>query len=93
MILAVLGAAVAAAVGLFVLLLVEQRNLRHALREHSRERAMLLDRLAHATGNTWTPPPAETQTYPEPNGVGAWQYETNPAMADFFDEVPGTVTE
>lgn len=29
-------------------------------RRHSRHEDMLLDRLAHATGRTWTPPPADT---------------------------------
>lgn len=33
--------------------------LRSMLRAHARERDLVINQLLHATGNTWSPPPAQ----------------------------------
>lgn len=41
------------------------RLLENQRRSHARERDLILNQLLHATGNTWTPPPAEPRQEPE----------------------------
>lgn len=40
-------------------------TLRRMIREHARERQLLINQLLHATGKTWQPAPADERTAPD----------------------------
>lgn len=52
-------------VALLVSTALHVQLLRMKEREHHRERQMLIAQLLHATGKTWTTPPAEEQRWLE----------------------------
>lgn len=54
------------------------RLLAAQARQHGRERGALLDRLMHATGNTWTPPPLSDIAPDVPWEPQQRTYEQNP---------------
>ena len=61
-----------AAVALVALtaLLLQDRRSRQTIREHARERQLLINQVLHAKGLTWQPPPvAPPELDPEPEGV------------------------
>jgi hypothetical protein len=65
--------------GLAVTLHVGHRRERAVQRTHDRRVDTLLDRLAHAKGREWMPPPADLGPEPEPEEpVYAWAPEQEP---------------
>lgn len=52
-------ATVVVGIALIVVTVTYGRLLASERRERARERALILNQLLHATGKTWTPPPAE----------------------------------
>lgn len=40
--------------------------VRSLIRQHARERQLLIDQVCHLSGRAWTPPPANTFEPPEP---------------------------
>jgi hypothetical protein len=64
------------AVALVALTMVFAGLVRSLIRQQARERDMLLDKLMHLAGRTWTPPPA-SEPEPEP-AVEYDEYEAAP---------------
>ena len=62
------------AVALVALAMVFAGLVRSMIRQQARERELLLDKLMHLAGRTWTPPPASEPIAEEP--VEFAEYET-----------------
>lgn len=57
--------ALAEAAAIAVIAITSAGILRSVLRQTARERDLILNQLLHATGYTWTPPPAEKEPVDE----------------------------
>ena len=62
------------AVALVALAMVFAGLVRSMIRQQARERELILDKLMHLAGRTWTPPPSEEPIAEEP--VEYPEYET-----------------
>jgi hypothetical protein len=67
---AALAIALAVAFAAITALIVNARILKGMLREHARERQLLLNQLLNLAGKPWLPAPAEMEPEPEPEPSG-----------------------